>query len=124
MIGFLDFDDESVRHLLRALQRHQDVMRINGARMPQRLHDLAVRLREVQDGSRVDVPATNLHVEQVLLLDLQDAAEHLGVSMSTVKRLIGNGVLASVRVGSSRRVRRVDLAAYVENLPVGGGEAA
>ncbi len=124
MIGFLDFDDEAVRHLLRALQRHQDVMRINGARMPQALHDLAVRLREVQDGPRVDVPATNLHVEQVLLLDLQDAAEHLGVSMSTVKRLIGNGVLASVRVGSSRRVRRVDLAAYVENLPVGGGEAA
>jgi excisionase family DNA binding protein len=48
------------------------------------------------------------------LLTLQQVAERLQVSMSTVRRLVDAGKLRSVRIGRNLRVRPEDLAAYIE----------
>ncbi len=46
-------------------------------------------------------------------LSLRDAAEWLGASLSTVKRLIARGELAAVRVGKRRKVPAAFLTAYI-----------
>lgn len=51
-----------------------------------------------------------------LLLSVVDAAALLGVSRSTVNRLIAAGELPSVRLNGSRRIRRDALIAYVDAL--------
>lgn len=48
------------------------------------------------------------------LLTLQQVADRLQVSMSTVRRLLDAGKLRSVRIGRNLRVRPEDLAAYIE----------
>ena len=58
-----------------------------------------------------------------LLLTFSEAAREMGVSLSTVQRLVASGKLSSVPLdtgkgaGPTRRIRRADLAAYVKNLP-------
>ena len=53
-------------------------------------------------------------MSQDQLLTLQQVAERLQVSMSTVRRLVDAGKLRSVRIGRNLRVRPEDLAAYIE----------
>lgn len=59
-----------------------------------------------------------------LLLTYTQAARELGVSLSTVQRLVGRGVLSTVDLdtgqgrGASKRIRRADLARYVHELAV------
>jgi excisionase family DNA binding protein len=53
----------------------------------------------------------------VLLVDVSEAAEMLGVSSRQVERLVASGALPSVKVGASRRIRRADLEAFVASLP-------
>lgn len=56
-----------------------------------------------------------------LLVDIEDAADALDVSVSTVKRLIAAGELPAVKVGGATRVRTFDLAGYVTRLaPMNG----
>jgi excisionase family DNA binding protein len=50
------------------------------------------------------------------MLTVAEAAVALSLSKSYVKKLVSRGVLASVKVGRSRRVRRVDLDHYVATL--------
>ena len=50
---------------------------------------------------------------QIMLLSLRKVAEHLDVSLSTVRRLIGERVLRAHRVGGQLRVSLADLQAYV-----------
>lgn len=52
-----------------------------------------------------------------LLLTIDQAADYLGMSRSTVNRLIANGTLGVVRLTSSPRIRRADL----DRLASGGG---
>ena len=52
-----------------------------------------------------------------LLVTVVEAAEVLRLSRSTVYELIYSGKLPSVKIGYSRRVRVVDLEAYVRSLP-------
>lgn len=52
----------------------------------------------------------------VLLLSLPEVGVVLGCSPSKVKRLIADGELPAVMVGKVRRVRRVDVDAYLERL--------
>lgn len=47
------------------------------------------------------------------LMTVPGAADHLGVSVRTLRRLIERGDLPSVRVGRSRRVDPEDLEAYI-----------
>lgn len=51
-----------------------------------------------------------------LLLDFDDVADALQVSPATVKRLVRDGLLPAVKVARTTRVRRTDLAAYVDHL--------
>lgn len=48
------------------------------------------------------------------LLTLQQVADRLQVSISTVRRLVDAGELRTVRIGRNLRVRPEDLAAYIE----------
>jgi excisionase family DNA binding protein len=51
------------------------------------------------------------------LLTYTQVAEHLGISLSKVRRLIRAGDLTAVNVGERNpRVRRADLAAYIADL--------
>jgi excisionase family DNA binding protein len=57
------------------------------------------------------------------LLTVDQAAETLGVSRSTIYNLIGSGQLPTVKLGRSRRISPESLAAYVrerESLAVAG----
>jgi len=51
-----------------------------------------------------------------VLLELEDVADAMQVSASTVKRLIGSGKLRAVKVERATRVHRDDLAAYLDGL--------
>jgi len=53
-------------------------------------------------------------MSQDQLLTLQQVADRLQVSMSTVRRLVSAGDLVAVRIGRNLRVRPEDLAAYIE----------
>jgi excisionase family DNA binding protein len=46
-------------------------------------------------------------------LSLSEAADWLGVSLSTLKRLIAKGRLRAVRIGARRKIAASELAAYV-----------
>jgi len=50
---------------------------------------------------------------QLTLLSLKKVADYLDVSLSTVRRLIKDGVLRARRVGGQLRVSLADLEAYV-----------
>jgi excisionase family DNA binding protein len=55
------------------------------------------------------------------LYTVQEAAETLKLSRSKVYGLIKDGGLPSVKIGGSRRLRKQDLAQYVESLDVTRG---
>lgn len=77
-----------------------------------------IRVCEGQDGS-ISVGASGGGEDGrmvPLLLDYEDVADALQVSVPTVKRLVSAGQLPAVRVASARRVRRADLEAYVHGL--------
>jgi excisionase family DNA binding protein len=50
------------------------------------------------------------------LLTVDEAAELMKVSSSTVYRLIYEGKLPAVRIGRLRRIMNVDLAEYLKSL--------
>ena len=53
------------------------------------------------------------------MLSIVDVAEELGCGRDTVYSLLASGQLRSVRIGERlRRIRRSDLLAFVESLPV------
>jgi excisionase family DNA binding protein len=52
----------------------------------------------------------------LLLLNVEEAANCLGVGRTTIYKLIGNGQLESVKIGRSRRVPYAALQRYVEQL--------
>jgi excisionase family DNA binding protein len=51
-----------------------------------------------------------------LLLRPEEAAEVLSIGRSRLYELLGRGELASVRIGTSRRVPAQELVRYVERL--------
>ncbi len=53
-------------------------------------------------------------MSQDQLLTLQQVADRLQVSMSTVRRLIDAGKLKTVRIGRNLRVRPEDLKVYID----------
>lgn len=71
-----------------------------------------------QDGSISPLGAGPVHDGRMMpmLLDLEDVADCLQVSVSSVKRLVKAGELPVVKVEHHTRVRRCDLDAYVFSL--------
>jgi excisionase family DNA binding protein len=56
-------------------------------------------------------------------LSPRQAAQHLGVSPATIRRLADAGALAAYRLGKLRRYRRADLDACLTPItPEGGSE--
>lgn len=53
-----------------------------------------------------------------LLLTVQDTARLLSVGPTTVKALIREGALGSVKIGASRRITRSAVERYIEELQV------
>jgi excisionase family DNA binding protein len=54
------------------------------------------------------------------LLTLKQAAEELGLSMSTLRTAIWNGELPQVRIGRAVRIDRNDLETWLERQKVRG----
>lgn len=61
-------------------------------------------------------------MSQDQLLTLQQVADRLQVSMSTIRRLADAGDLKIVRIGRNLRVRPDDLRAYIEANIMKGDE--
>ncbi len=51
-----------------------------------------------------------------MLVSKSQAAEHLGVSLSTITRLIDSGQLASIRIGRRRLIDVNAIAAYIATV--------
>jgi excisionase family DNA binding protein len=56
-------------------------------------------------------------VTNSLLVSVVDAARILSLSRSTVYELMYSGKLPSVKIGGSRRIRVMDLEAFVDEWP-------
>lgn len=62
----------------------------------------------------IGAPPRDPLIPEVLTLD--EAADHLRVSVRQVQRLRQTGALPATRIGSRAVVRRVDLDAFIANL--------
>ena len=58
------------------------------------------------------------------LLRVREIAELLGVHPQSVRRLVWNGTLPSVRVGQSVRVRAGEVQRFLDSCPTAAKEAA
>jgi len=54
---------------------------------------------------------------QTLMLTVEEAGHELRLGKTATSALIKSGVLPSVKIGGSRRVRRTELEAYINGLP-------
>jgi excisionase family DNA binding protein len=111
-------------HLAWAVQSHREFLRRREVPEPAEftaIADMLLRLWKGQDGSMPDVAPLMADGGAMtsLLLDLPAAAELIGVSLSTVKRLVAAGDLTAVKVGRLTRIRREDAEAYVATLGPG-----
>lgn len=114
-------------HVATALQAHARACRNDGDRLPPELEALRACLSQAWEGPEGTKLALRGPMSQhpPMLLTIAQAADQLALSERQVKRLIADGRLASVRIGTARRVRRADLAAFVAGLaPSADGEAA
>lgn len=82
------------------------------------LRTLAFRVMSGQPGPMsAEAPAPLHHAGMArLLVNIAEAADMLGVSETTVKRLIRAGELPAVKVGGSTRIRCTDVGSYVMRL--------
>ena len=62
----------------------------------------------------------SLHVRFDKLLTAQEGADILNIGVSTMYQLIQLGEITSVQIGSTRRIRPVDLRNYIESRIVSG----
>lgn len=114
--------DEVTGHLVMAIEGYVESLGRQRLRVPSALPHLArvmrQRLTKVQDGSFIDALAealNDVHMDRVLFT-LEETADALGVSVSTVKRLTADGKLQTVKVAGARRVHTDDLRAYTDQL--------
>ncbi len=58
-------------------------------------------------------------MQEPILVEIDPAAEALGVSRSTLLRLLGDGTIKSVQIRRRRLIERSELERYVADLRVG-----
>ena len=122
--GFLILSRADNLLLADALERERGFLRANGLALPEALQQLQRHCSEqASDSARLDATqeAEIAHLLQpapVLLRTLDETAEALRLSRKTVERLVAAGRLATVSIGSARRVRQRDLDAFVADLEV------
>jgi excisionase family DNA binding protein len=80
----------------------------------------AITTTAIDAPARIELPApavphaaANADTPAPPFLSLQDAADWLGISLSTIKRLIANGDIATLRVGERQRIPAAYLERYV-----------
>ncbi len=113
-------------HLDRALSTHARWCRENGHVVPVELVALldeakrVARPQAASDGQGRPIvarsPSAFDDASETLTLTYEQAAARLNVSLRSVRRYVAAGSLLSVEVCGTRRIRSVDLAAYVEGL--------
>lgn len=106
------------RHVAAALRAHVRELRRACAPVPAALSDLILatsgQARPTVDGTAG--AGDHAGMDQ-LTVDYRGAADRLGVSDRSVRRLVAAGELAAVRVAGSTRIRTRDLESYVDALP-------
>lgn len=121
MVSPLRFDPATARDLLDALRYFEGRLLVSGRRLSdgaleiRRLCERSLRVTGDQPAAPACGPAEDDRV--LALLDYQDVADRMHVSVSTVKRRVRSGELPAVRIGPNVRVRPADLAAYIADLP-------
>lgn len=83
-----------------------------------RARSLIVRSLKGPDGPISSHPDDGMHDPRMapILLTIDDVADALQVSATTVKRLIREGRLRAVKIERATRIRRTDLEAYTDEL--------
>lgn len=116
-------DTEVAAHLALALETYGRLLRDAGREPPVGLVEAARQIRfqvtGVQGGSFADAltaAVDSVSMDERVLLPYDEAAHRLGVSKSTVKRLVADGKIKSVKVASASRIHRDDLDAYADGL--------
>ncbi|MCE7937136.1 MAG: helix-turn-helix domain-containing protein [Chloroflexi bacterium CFX6] len=84
------------------------------------LHTLVDRLAGEQATLLVATAAPARRGPSPRLLSAPEVADILGLGESTVRRMMRDGDLASVKIGAARRVRQEDLDAYVARQAADG----
>jgi excisionase family DNA binding protein len=118
----LAVDDATRSHLLVALGAHAHRCRRDGVPLPSALTDLIDGLsasggqRGGQTRPSSPEPRVASEGDAMRLVNYRTAADTLRVSYRTVRRLVRDGALPAVGVGSARRIRAGDLAEFVERL--------
>lgn len=113
-------DAQLERHILVALGAHIRRRRLEGMAVPPSVLELSMALRACTalDGSAVAADGDSSDgAVMALTLTFREAAELVGVSESTVKRLVDAEALGAVHIGRSRRIRAQDVRRYVAELP-------
>lgn len=88
-----------------------------GMRAPADIEALTQWARVVKTALSLEIPASLLDDPPVAaLLSLPAVARELSCSVSKVKKLVADGVLATVDFDGRRRIRRADLDVYVASL--------
>lgn len=119
----VELTPELAWHIARGLELRRGELQQMGVRDPS-LAEVEAVFRKGQDGSRPGQDgshwppaAPEAHARPVrMMLTIDEAADELRVSASTVKRLVRAGALPTVKVEGTTRVRRQDLEAYVAAL--------
>lgn len=115
----LRLDPVAARHLARAIEAHARWCRANGVRLPAALGDLALLATAGQGTTNANL-AEELADDGAmspLVYTYAEAAERLRVSERTVQRLVAEGRLPAVEVGTRNpRITRQDLEEYVAGL--------
>ena len=103
----LDLADPVIAaHLAVAIANHRELMRRRHDWSPPELKELEekFRSRAQRTWPADEAGAVELRRPPRLVVTVQEAAEMLAISPSSVKRLMVSGELASVRLGSQRRI--------------------
>ncbi len=113
-------------HLHAAVERHRRWCRDNGTRVPPGLLAL---VDIVSGGQEPSSSPPDLHPGEdagvPLAVDYQEAGRLLGgISVSSVYRMVRDGKLQAIRVGTAKRIPRTELERFVdEQLPRRDGPA-
>lgn len=113
-------DRDLAGHVAVALKRHRDELSDRGLARPAGLYDLETLALSVarsgQERSGASTVKDDPHDGQRdrEWLSAAGAAQVSGFSVSTIRRHIRSGALASTLVGRARRVRRTDLDSFLE----------
>jgi excisionase family DNA binding protein len=110
---------EVAAFLLLAARVHEEQYRRNGAVVPRGVHELLEAISfGVSQGQVGSSSAGSLRSEQVepmkpRLAKYETTAELLDISLSSVKRMIRDGLLHPIPIGGSSRIRIAEIDEYI-----------